>query len=123
MKDATRKLFLLMTFVVCAIVFTAFIAVIFNFIRTFTTPPSYLSALMLVTIVSTFTCILILFTSTLYVLIVMLGFAELRSQLHDFKLKREQAQPKVSSLSTRVAPGATPIRRRQSRFTLPDADA
>src|ERR1700680_3182388 len=116
MNDATRKLYLLMTLVVSAIVFTAFIAVIFNFIRTFTTPPSCLSSLMLVIIISTFTCILILFTSALYVLVLMLGFAELRSQLHDFKLKREQSQQKMSSLPARASqtPGAMPIRHRQS---------
>ncbi|MGH2497246.1 MAG: hypothetical protein ACRDIV_21310 [Ktedonobacteraceae bacterium] len=121
MAEPTRKLYPLMLLVFCAIVFTAFIAVIFNFMRTFTPPPSYPSSWMIVMIAIIFTCILVLFTSFLYILVLMLGFAELRAQLLDLKQKSEQAQPTRSGLHARVSPGATPIRRRQSRFTLPDA--
>src|SRR5260370_42191395 len=120
MNDSTRKIYLV-TLVFCAIVCTGFVAIIFNFMRSFTAPPSYASAWMIVIMVIIFTCILVTFTSALYVLILMLGFAELRAQLHDFRIKREQTQPKMSSLAARVSPGSAPIRRRQSRFTLPDA--
>ena len=120
MNDSTRKIYLV-TLVFCAIVCTGFVAIIFNFMRSFTAPPSYASAWMIVIMVIIFTCILVTFTSALYVLILMLGFAELRAQLHDFRIKREQTQPKMSSLPARVSLGAMPIRRRQpSRYTLHD---
>lgn len=120
MNDPTGKVYL-MIFVVCAIVCTGFIVVIFNFMRTLTTPPSYAPAWMIVILVLIFTSILVLFISSLYVLILMLGLAELRSQWLDIRLKSEQAQQKTSSQSARLSPGTMPIRRRQpGRFTLRD---
>ncbi len=111
MSDSTRKTYLI-TLVICAIISTCLTTVIFSFLRTLTTPSLLLGWIVLVVIII-FTCMLVIFTFSLYVLVLMLGFVELRVQLLNYRLKSEQLLRVMASRTSRTVHAQAAIRRRQ----------
>src|SRR5258708_39529476 len=111
MIDSTRKTYLI-TLVICAIISTCLTTVIFSFLRTLTTPSLLLGWIVLVVIII-FTCMLVIFTFSLYVLVLMLGFVELRVQLLNYRLKSEQLLRVMASRTSRTVHAQAAIRRRQ----------
>lgn len=111
MSDSTRKTYLI-TLVICAIISTCLTTVIFSFLRTLMTPSLILGWILLVVIII-FTCMLVAFTSSLYALVLMFGFTELRVQLLNHRLKSEQLLRVMASRTSRTVHAQAAIRKRQ----------
>ena|SRR2546425_860391 len=111
MNDSTRKTYLV-TLVICAIISTCLTAVIFSIARTLTTP-SLLPGWITLIIAVIFTCMLVIFTCMLYILVLMFGFAEIRVQMLDYRLRSEQFQQTMVSPTSRTVHAQMAIKRRQ----------
>lgn len=115
MSIVTRQICLI-TLVSCAIISMCLTTVLFSFIRASTTPSLLIGWIPLILVII-FTCILIIFTSALFALVLMLAFAELRIQLLEHRRRSEQLRQIVNRRASRNVQAQMVIRRRQmSRY-------
>ena|GEM_PF-4310996 len=112
MNDSVKLLYLI-ALMLSSIVFTYLTSVILSFINTLA-PPFQALDWIIHFIVIIFACILVIFTCSLYVLVLMVGITEARNQLLSFKLKRKQLQQSSPSVFSRnPSTVQKEIRRRQ----------